>query len=225
MKYDLCCHPYHRVPSKTESSHWHLAVSRQRWEAPGLGVERESGGSWDFMCPICWSPNLNGSFKNKVIWDHASLHSGLFYSLRPFHNRGFCDNFQSDTGWFPSWMLSLKGLDTYFSLCPSAELNELIIQNGPEPALNVNGNPGSDSQATQSALDFMLFQHQIRVCFYLRTGAQVGAVFNSSPVFEALAGSCNLPTYSCMRRPLEHMDGGNYIPKSQTQSVLRKCFK
>lgn len=76
---------------------------------------------------------------------------------------------------------------------PSSELNESIIQKGPESALNVNGNPGFNSQATQSAFDFMLFQHQTRVCFYLRTGVQVGAAFNSSSVFEALAGSCNPP--------------------------------
>ena len=102
---------------------------------------------------------------------------------------------------------------------PSAELNESIIQNGPEPALNLSGNPGSNSQATQSAFNFTSVQHQVRVCLYLRTGVQVGPSSTAVQYFRLLQEAVTLPTYSCIWRPLEHMDGGSYFPKSQTQRV------
>lgn len=57
---------------------------------------------------------------------------------------------------------------------PSAELNESIIQNGPEPALNVSGNPGSNSQATQSAFNFTSVQHEVRIDLLLHLECYAG---------------------------------------------------
>lgn len=153
-------------------------MNGQRWEATELGMEWESGSYRGFLCPYmlvfkCKEQGYLG------IIHHYTMN--FFNSTGPSHNCLFLWQFSK---WYRlTSKLNSESQDTGCTLGPSAELNESIIQIGPEPAFNVNGNPGSNSQATQSAFNFMLFQHQIRVCFYLCSEVQVGAVFNSSSVF------------------------------------------
>lgn len=72
------------------------------------------------------------------------------------------------------------------------------------------------AQATQSAFNFMLFQHQIRVYFYLYKGVQVGAGGPSSiaiQYFRLFQEAVTLPEFQLA------FDGISYFLRARS-----KCY-
>lgn len=70
---------------------------------------------WDLMCPyvpvLKFKPLLSEQ-GDQGMMPHYTV---AFLILKDLSTIAcFCDNFQSDTGGFPTWILSLKGLDAYF---------------------------------------------------------------------------------------------------------------
>lgn len=181
---DTCNTVFHQNP-KAHTGTWLWTGRGGKQQSP----ECESGNDWDFVCPDRLSSNLTFTLRTRWSGDYTSVHNGLSNPLRPSHCACFCDNFLSDAGRFPTWILSLEGLDAYFSLWPLCRAERVNNSKWSRTALNVNGNSGSNSQATQSAFNFMLFQHQIRVCFYLCTGRRWGP----SSIQFSILGSCRKP--------------------------------